>query len=59
MDSYYVAGFWVGVLLFFCTLGAVFWLAGRLGCLGSFVRVVVVGLAILKVLTLLNHPPPG
>jgi hypothetical protein len=59
MDSAYVTGFYAGVVLFFVVLAAVYWLGGRLGWFGIFVRIAVFGVAILKVVTLISGPLPS
>jgi hypothetical protein len=57
--SEYTIGYYVGVALFFGILLAIFRFAGRWGCFGIVIRAGCVGLALLRVLTLLAHPPPS
>jgi hypothetical protein len=57
MDSYLVSGYYAGLILFFLTMAAIFWFVGRWGWLGSMIRLVVVGLVIVRVLNLLDHLP--
>ena len=57
-ESAYTIGFYVGVFAFFAVLFVVFRFAGRWGWLGTIVRVITVALALLKILTLIAHPPP-
>jgi hypothetical protein len=59
MDAAYVTGFYVGVFAFFLVLVGIWWLSGRLGWFGGVIRFVVVGLAILKVVSLLTTPLPS
>ncbi|SRR5579872_495248 len=56
--SAYTIGYFVGVIAFFGVVFLVFRFVGRWGWFGIPVRVVCVGLALLKVVTLIAHPPP-
>ena len=56
--SAYTAGFYVGVAAFFGVTVVVFRFVGRWGCVGTGIRVILVGLALLKIVTLIAHPPP-
>jgi hypothetical protein len=58
-ESAYTIGFYVGVIAFFAVLFVVFRFVGRWGCFGIAIRFVCVALALLKVLTLIAHPPPA
>ncbi|HSS93454.1 MAG TPA: hypothetical protein VLR46_05615 [Candidatus Dormibacteraeota bacterium] len=57
--STFTIGYYVGVLLFFGILFAVYRFAGRWGLFGILIRGGCFLLALLKVLTLLAHPPPA
>ena len=58
-ESAYTIGFYVGVIAFFAVLFVVFRFVGRWACFGIVIRGVCVLLAVLKVLTLVAHPPPA
>jgi len=58
-ESAYTIGFYIGVIAFFGILVAVYRFAGRWGWFGILVRAVSVALGLLKVLTLIAHPPPA
>ena len=58
-ESAYTIGFYVGVIAFFAVLFVVFRFVGRWGCFGILIRGVCVFLAVLKILTLIAHPPPA
>ena len=57
--SAYTVGFYTGVAAFFALLFVVFRFVGRWGCFGIGIRAVLAGLALLKILTLIAHRPPG
>jgi hypothetical protein len=57
-ESAFVLGYYVGVILFFAILIAIYRYAGRWGWFGIVVRAGCGVLAVLKVLTLIAHPPP-
>lgn len=57
MGSAYVTGYYVGVIALLLVLAAIFWLAGRWGWIGIIIRAVCVGIAILRILSLVAHPP--
>jgi hypothetical protein len=50
----YGAGFVTGVILFYAILFFIYRIAGPWGCYGAAVRVGVIGLAVLKAVTLLR-----
>ncbi len=50
-------GFYLGGTAFFAVVVAVFLVAGRWGWIGATVRVLCVGLALLKLTTLILSPP--
>ena len=56
--SAYTAGFYVGVAAFFAVLVVVYRFVGRWGCVGIGIRVILAGLALLKIVSLIAHPPP-
>lgn len=58
-ESAYTVGFYLGVTAFFAVLFVVFRFVGRWGCFGILIRGVCVFLAVLKILTLIAHPPPA
>ena len=58
-QSAYTVGFYVGVAAFFAVLVAVFRFAGRWGWFGLVIRAGCGFLALLKILTLIAHPPPA
>lgn len=57
-QSAFAIGYYVGVFAFFAILVAIFRFAGRWGWFGVVIRAGCVLLAVLKVLTLIAHPPP-
>jgi hypothetical protein len=57
--SEYTVGFYLGVIIFFAVLFAIFRFAGRWGWFGILVRAGCFFLALLKVLTLIAHRPPA
>jgi hypothetical protein len=57
--SEFAVGYYVGVIVFFAILFAVYRIAGRWGWFGVVIRAGCVLLALLKVLTLIAHPPPA
>ena len=56
--SAYTIGFYVGVIAFFAVVFVVFRFVGRWGWVGVVIRAGCAGLALLKILTLITHPPP-
>ena len=56
--SEYTIGYYVGVVVFFAILFAIFRVARRWGCFGIVIRAGCVFLALLKVVTLIAHPSP-
>jgi len=58
-ESAFTVGFYVGVIAFFGVVFLVFRFVGRWGWFGIPIRVVCVALALLKVVTLIAHPPPA
>src|SRR2546425_7129504 len=58
-ESAFTIGFYVGVIAFFGVLLVVFRFAGRWGWFGMVIRGLCVFLAVLKVLSLIAHPPPA
>jgi hypothetical protein len=56
-NSGFDIGFYLGAIAFFGVLVAVFLVAGRWGWIGAIVRVLCVGLALLKLTTLILNPP--
>jgi hypothetical protein len=58
-ESAYTIGFYVGVIAFFALLYVVYRFVGRWGWFGIAIRAVCVALGLLKVLTLIVHPPPA
>ena len=52
-------GYYLGAIAFFGVLFMTFVLVGRWGWWGSIIRVICVGLAILKIVTLIANPPPA
>jgi hypothetical protein len=52
-------GFYLGAVAFFGVLLMIFVFAGRWGWLGTLVRVLSVGLALIKIVTLIANPPPA
>jgi hypothetical protein len=56
-ESVFKLGFYLGAISFFGVLLLVFLFAGRWGWIGSIVRVLCVGLALLKFVTLIFNPP--
>ncbi len=56
-ESAFAIGFYLGAIAFFGVLFMIFLFAGRWGWTGSVIRVICVGLALLKILTLVAHPP--
>jgi hypothetical protein len=57
-ESEFALGYLVGVIVFFAILFAIYRFAGRWGWFGVVIRVGVGFLAVLKILTLIAHPPP-
>lgn len=57
--SEYAIGYYVGLLVFFGLIVAVFRFAGRWGCFGIVIRGIVVILGVLRILALIAHPPPS
>ncbi len=58
-ESAFNIGFYLGAIAFFGLLFLIFLFAGRWGWIGSVVRVLCVGLALLKIVTLIANPPPS
>jgi hypothetical protein len=58
-NSEFTIGYYVGVAIFFAILVAIYRFAGRWGWFGIVIRTGCVFLALLKVLTLVAHPPPA
>jgi hypothetical protein len=56
-DSAFALGVYFGAIAFFGVLFIVFLVAGRWGWFGGVARVLCVGLALLKIITLIAHPP--
>ena len=56
--SAYTTGYYIGFLLFFAVMGVIFWFVGRWGWIGLIIRVIVVGIALLRVLAFCANPPP-
>jgi hypothetical protein len=52
MAAVFATTYLFATVAFFVILGGVFWLVGRLGWLGTMLRVAVVGIAVLKALSL-------
>jgi hypothetical protein len=57
-QSEYTTGYYVGVVVFFAILIAIYRFVRRLGSFGIAIRAGSVLLAVLKILTLLGHPHP-
>jgi hypothetical protein len=57
--SAYTIGFYIGVMVFFGTLFVIYRFVGRWGWFGILIRAGCGFLALLKVLTLIAHPPPA
>ncbi len=57
-QSAFVLGYYVGVAVFFAVLIAIYRFVGRWGCFGIAIRAGCGLLALLKILTLIAHPPP-
>jgi hypothetical protein len=55
----YAAGFWIGVAAFFAILFVIYRSVARWGVFGIVIRAAAIGLAILKILTLVRHLPPS
>jgi len=53
----FTAGFWVGVAAFFAILFMIYRSVARWGWFGIVIRSAAIGLAILKVLTVMRHLP--
>src|ERR1700730_16102947 len=58
-NSEFVLGYYVGVAIFFALLFVIYRFAGRWGWFGMLIRGGCFVLAVLKVLTLIAHPPPS
>ena len=58
-DEWYSLGFVVGVIAYFAVLLVIYKIAGRGGCFGAAVRVVVIALAVLRVLAMLRQFAAG
>jgi len=54
-DEWYSLGFVVGVIAYFAVLLVIYKIAGRGGCFGAAVRVVVIALAVLRVVAMLRQ----
>lgn len=54
----YVIGYYVGILVFFGLMFVIYRFVGRWAVLGLAIRMIIGALVILKVLTLISHPPP-
>jgi hypothetical protein len=54
-DEWYSLGFVVGVIAYFAVLLVIYKIAGRAGCFGAAVRVVVIALAVLRVVAMLRQ----
>ena len=57
--SAYTTGYYIGLLAFLAVLGAIFWFVGRWGWIGLIIRVIVVGVLMLRVLAFCANPPPS
>lgn len=57
-QSEFALGYYVGLVVFFAVLIVTFRFVGRWGCLGTAIRAGCGALAVLKILTLVAHPPP-
>jgi hypothetical protein len=57
-QSEYTTGYYVGAVVFFAILIAIYRFVRRLGSFGTAIRAGSVLLAVLKILTLLAHRPP-
>ena len=57
-QSAFVLGYYVGVAVFFVVLIAIYRFVGRWGWIGMVIRAGCGALAVLKILTLIAHPPP-
>ena len=57
--SEFTIAYSIGVVIFFAILVAIYRFAGRWGWFGILIRAGCFVLALLKVLTLIAHPPPG
>lgn len=58
-QSEFAIGYYIGVVIFFAILFAIYRFAGRWGCFGIVIRAGCGFLAVLKVITLIAHPPPA
>jgi hypothetical protein len=58
-NSEFAVGYYVGVVVFFAVLFAIYRIAGRWGWFGIVIRAGCFFLALLKVLTLIAHRPPA
>jgi hypothetical protein len=52
MAGVFATAYLFATIAFFVLLGGIFWLVGRLGWLGTMLRVAVVGVAVMKALSL-------
>lgn len=57
-SAQFSAGYYIGGFLFLGTLVLAYRFVGRWGWIGMVLRVLFGALAILKILTLITHPPP-
>ncbi len=55
----FTAGFYVGVVAFFAVLFIIYRAVARWGWFGIVIRSAAIGLALIKVLTVMRHLPPG
>lgn len=58
-ESAYTIGYFVGVFAFFAVLFLIYRFVGRWGLFGIVIRVLCAALGLLKILTLIAHPPPA
>jgi hypothetical protein len=58
-NSEFAIGYYIGAVIFFAILFAIYRFAGRWGWFGIVIRGACFLLAALKILTLITHPPPA
>ena len=55
----FTAGFYLGVIAFFAMLFIIYRAVARWGWFGIVIRAAAIGLALLKILTVMRHLPPS
>lgn len=55
----FTAGFYLGVIAFFATVFVIYRAVGRWGWFGIVIRAGAIGLALIKILTVMRHLPPA